>query len=47
MTYVTSIVGKDTGFADNMLFKGQNFIDEVNNITNPLVFTGEGAWPVS
>lgn len=41
--YVTGIVGE----SDSISFKKQKYIDEMNNISNPLVFTSEGIWPVS
>lgn len=47
LSYTTGVVGILTGHADNMSFVGATYIDPQNNITNPLLFTGSDAWPVS
>lgn len=46
-SYSTGLVGSLTGHADRLSFVGESYIDEQNSITNPLVFTGNGSWPVS
>ena len=46
-SYSTGLVGSRTGHPDDMSFKEESFIDEQNNITNPMPFNVNGSWPVS
>lgn len=44
--YATGVVGSAQD-PDDMQFAENGYIDEQNNIQNPLVFAGNGSWPVS